>query len=655
MSQLAEIEARLLPMESLIDKLGGDLSQSLKHVESVPTEACNNNGKIVQELLYDFWRRLEIKGSPHHKNIEELLTQVRRVVEERGVEMPRRIYDKIRSVQATRNRATHLAPEETTVDDAIESLKQLGDIAAWYFFKYLGEAPVEPAEPEPIESAPAPVAQALLRIAILYKRKTSDEDVIGHQDEQVLHWLETQFRAAGYSVFIDRHLVIGEQWAKEIARQIRESDIVVPLLSEKSIESDMLSYEVKLAHEARQSQNGKPRLLPVRVKFTGKLPGEMAAIMDSLQYFLWEGPQDNQRLIDNFSRAFLNPSSSPSSLPRLKLEQEGGAVPLDSQFYVVRPVDNEFYQAIGRRDSILLLKGARQMGKTSLLSRALEQARGSGFRVAITDFQKLDASQLESVESFLQALGAMIAIQLDLDVFPQDVWKRQLGAKENFERYLRREVLAKAESPLVWAMDEVDRLFACPFGSDVCGLFRSWWNARAYEPAGPWFKLTLAIVYATEAHLFITDMNQSPFNVGTRFELGDFTFEQVADLNDRYGSPLPDEARRSRFFRLIGGQPYLTRRGLREMADKKLDINALEEIGDRDEGPFGDHLRRILVAISEHEEMADAVREVLRGKACPDQTVFYRLRSGGILAGESLRDARLRCQLYANYLERHLL
>ncbi|HEY5812262.1 MAG TPA: AAA-like domain-containing protein [Terrimicrobiaceae bacterium] len=60
-----------------------------------------------------------------------------------------------------------------------------------------------------------------------------------------------------------------------------------------------------------------------------------------------------------------------------------------------------------------MLKGARQMGKTSLLSRALEQARGSGFRVAITDFQKLDAAHLESIESFFQALGAMIAIQLD--------------------------------------------------------------------------------------------------------------------------------------------------------------------------------------------------------------------------------------------------
>lgn len=91
------------------------------------------------------------------------------------------------------------------------------------------------------------------------------------------------------------------------------------------------------------------------------------------------------------------------------------------------------------------------------------------------------------------------------------------------------------------------------------------------------------------------------------------------------------------------------------MADKKLDINALEELGDRDEGPFGDHLRCLLVAVFEHEEMADAVREVLRGKPCPDQGVSYRLRSDGILAGESLRDARLRCQFHANYLERHLL
>ena len=49
--------------------------------------------------------------------------------------------------------------------------------------------------------------------------------------------------------------------------------------------------------------------------------------------------------------------------------------------------------------------------------------------------------------------------------------------------------------------------------------------------------------YATEVHLFIRDLNQSPFNVGTRVALEDFTRPQVARLAE-----------------LVGGHPCLTRR-----------------------------------------------------------------------------------------------
>src|SRR4030095_4393445 len=100
----------------------------------------------------------------------------------------------------------------------------------------------------------------------------------------------------------------------------------------------------------------------------------------------------------------------------------------------------------------------------------------------------------------------------------------------------------------------------------VFGLFRSWHNERALDPGGPWSRLTLAIAYATEAHLFITDVNQSPFNVGTRLTLEDFTFDQVADLNQRYGSPLRNAVEVRRLFTLLGGQPHLVRRGLNELA-----------------------------------------------------------------------------------------
>jgi hypothetical protein len=225
----------------------------------------------------------------------------------------------------------------------------------------------------------------------------------------------------------------------------------------------------------------------------------------------------------------------------------------------------------------------------------------------------------------------------------------------NLERYLRREVLGSFDAPLVWGLDEVDRLFTCPFGSEVFGLFRSWHNRRSLDPAAPWARLTLAIAYATEAHLFITDLNQSPFNVGTRLALSDFDQAQVADLNRRYGSPLRTEGEISRFQSLIGGQPYLSCRGLDEMASQGMDIATFEVQAATEEGLFGDHLRRILFSLSQDHELIEAVRLVLRGGEVPSPETFYRLRGAGVIIGESAHNARLRCRLYGEYLSRHLL
>jgi len=87
----------------------------------------------------------------------------------------------------------------------------------------------------------------------------------------------------------------------------------------------------------------------------------------------------------------------------------------------------------------------------------------------------------------------------------------------------------------------------------------------------------------TEAHLFITDLNQSPFNVGTRLTLEDFTCDQVADLNRRYGSPLRHPSEVARLFHLVGGQPYLVRRGLHELVTRGLTIGALEDQANRED------------------------------------------------------------------------
>src|SRR5256885_4156482 len=84
-----------------------------------------------------------------------------------------------------------------------------------------------------------------IRVALLYKRNVQP-------DEHVLKLLESELSAYGYKVFIDRHLTIGVEWAKEIEKQVRTADAVIPLLSAASVASEMLAYEVQIAHEAAQ-------------------------------------------------------------------------------------------------------------------------------------------------------------------------------------------------------------------------------------------------------------------------------------------------------------------------------------------------------------------------------------------------------------------
>lgn len=500
------------------------------------------------------------------------------------------------------------------------------------------------AVPTIVETARSPCAGS--KVVLIYKRNTEP-------DGTLLRSLEVELTKHGCDVFLDRHLRVGLDWAREIERAIRTADAVIPLLSPAAVTSEMLALELEIADEAAQQQQGRPQLLPVRVNWEGPLPDSLTAILNSIQYTLWRGPEDTSSVINELTAAIAEPRRTPVRNTRA-VEPPGGAMPLDSRYYIERPTDAEFHKAIARQDSIVLVEGARQMGKTSLLSRGLQRARANGAKVTCTDFQKLNASDLTSLESFFITLGTALANQLGLEKFPEETWRAKSGPNQNFESYLRREVLGNMQKPLVWALDEVDRLFTCPFGSEVFGLFRSWHNARALDPESPWHRLTLVICYATEAHLFITDLNQSPFNVGTRVRLHDFDPAQVQHLNQLYGQPLTHKSEFECFVRLLGGQPYLVRRGLHEMVARPLSMAELEKLAPSDEGPFADHLKRFLVLLSSNEAALQFLRAMIGGKQNGDVKLFHRLRSAGLLRGETPADATFRCELYAQYLRRHL-
>jgi serine/threonine protein kinase len=491
-------------------------------------------------------------------------------------------------------------------------------------------------------SAPTlPLSQQRLRIVLIYRPQAQP-------DEYVVKLLE-EYLKTDNELFIDRHVSIGLDWAREVEQQILAADVVIPLLSAFSVQSETVAREVEIAHEAA-GLNGKPRLLPVRINYEADLPEPFETILTPLQQLHWAGQQEDQRL----RKEIISALRTPANRAPKRLEAEGGAVPLESEFYLVRSTDQEFLDAIKRRDSVVLVKGARQMGKTSLLARGLQLARTTGARVILTDMQRLGAEELSSTETLFRALGGLIARKLGLPISPMDTWDSQQAPNGNFEDFLRYEVFGRIDGPLVWGLDEVDRLFSCSFASEVFGLFRGWHNARALTPEEPWPRLTLAMAYATEARLFITDPNQSPFNVGTRLTLADFTPNQVAEMNRRYGAPLRGAAELERFYRLLNGQPYLVRRGLNEMITHQISLDTLEQQASLDEGPFGDHLNRYLLILSRNKALCATLRKLLQGRTVPSDEDFYRLRSAGILSGHTAQEARPRCQLYADYFRRHL-
>ncbi|MBI1764510.1 MAG: protein kinase [Acidobacteria bacterium] len=146
---------------------------------------------------------------------------------------------------------------------------------------------------------------------------------------------------------------------------------------------------------------------------------------------------------------------SPTSRASLRdaLEPVGGAVPLSSKFYITRPTDADFQPAIARRDSIVLVKGARQVGKTSLLARGLQYARETGAKVVLTDFQSLNAECLESVEKLFLTL-AQLGLGQSLDAAGQraqaqteyqSVLKRQdaFDSRKDARKYLERPYAAE--------------------------------------------------------------------------------------------------------------------------------------------------------------------------------------------------------------------
>ncbi len=164
-----------------------------------------------------------------------------------------------------------------------------------------------------------------------------------------------------------------------------------------------------------------------------------------------------------------------------------------------------------------------------------------------------------------------------------------------------------------------------------------------------WNKLNIVLVISTEPYLLINDISQSPFNVGLTLYLEDFDAAQVADLNQRHGSPVK-ERELPQVMDLLNGHPYLNRKALYTLVTEKMAWADLARVAASDQGPFADHLRHHFWLLRGAPELREALKQVVRHDRCIDDVAFFRLLQAGLVKGSG-DVCRCRCGLYEQYFK----
>jgi DNA-binding SARP family transcriptional activator len=321
-------------------------------------------------------------------------------------------------------------------------------------------------------------------------------------------------------------------------------------------------------------------------------------------------------------------------------ESIGGAVRPGSALYVRRPSDAALQSGLRSGEGVIRVTGPRESGKSSLLSEGERFARAAGWRLARTSLRTF--ADVDSGAACCRRLAETLADSLGL---PLPEWSADRAAGLHLRAFLR-EALTAGRGRLLWTLDDVDLLFERPFAAATFGLLRSWYEEGASDADGPWSRLTLLLSYSAEVHLHAVDPNQSPFNIGLRLEVGDFTPAETAELVARH-APVPEGVTPERLMALLGGHPLLLRKALDVLVHEKQPWSALEATALRPGSPFRPHLAGLRQTLG--ADLAGRLAALAQREVRPDEEEFYRLRSAGVLAGDDPAGWRFRCELYRRW------
>jgi tetratricopeptide (TPR) repeat protein len=310
----------------------------------------------------------------------------------------------------------------------------------------------------------------------------------------------------------------------------------------------------------------------------------------------------------------------------------GGALPADAPSYVIRPADDELLNSI-RSGRFCYVFGAHHMGKSSLMlhtARRLEELGISSVTIDLTGFR----SDISAEQVYLFILKRL-QFQLGLPVNPDTWWAERTSSKlvQRFTDFLHDELLGRIERPVVIFLDGVDVSLSRDFLDGFLAVVRSVYQARANEPL--YKRLTFVLLGMTLLSDLAQDVSQSPFDMGQKIDLLEFSREEAWTLQEALEAVCPEvgETVFSRIFHWTNGHPYLTQKlclAAAKVCDRHWTDEWVDGLVDRLFSPAEAHMepnlrfvRDRLVASPRSRQLLNCYRQVYQGNQVPQNPTSH--------------------------------